>query len=106
MKKIFLWLVLILLLVSLIITLNSGETYVFSMSNLANIMSTCPRLNLTSVADVYRNFSISFIQNIPFVGQGLTWVVNLGHSLITLATMILQGLVFVLHFITHIFLIV
>lgn len=106
MKKIFLWLVLILLFVSLVISLNIGDTYVFSISNLLNIMDSAPRLNLTSVADVYKNFSLSLVQNIPFIGGGLTWIVNIGHALLTLATMILQVLVFVVHLISNIFLIV
>lgn len=106
MKKILFLLVLILFFVSLIITLNTGNTYVFSVSNLLNIFDTMPRLNLTGVADAYRNFSLSFVQNIPFIGGGLVWIVNIGHSLLTLATMILQGLTFVVHLISNIFLIV
>lgn len=105
MKKIFLWLVLILLFVSLVISLNTGDTYVFSISNLLNVMETMPRLSLTSVADAYRDFTLSMVQNIPFIGSGLTWIVNIGHALLTLATMILQALVFVVHLISNIFLI-
>lgn len=105
MKKVLLWLILLLFFFSLIVTLNTGETYVFSVSNLLNVMDTMPKLELSSVADVYRNFSISFVENIPLIGSGLVWIVNLGHALLVLATMILQGLVFVVHLITSVFMI-
>lgn len=103
MKKILFWIILILFLISLIVTLNTGETYVFSITNLLNVMDTMPRLELTGVADAYRNFSTSFVENIPLIGPGLVWIVNLGHALLVLATMILQGLVFIIHLITSVF---
>lgn len=105
MKKFLLFLVLILCFFSFIVTLNTGETYVFSVSNLLNVMDTMPKLELTSVVDAYRNFSTSFVENIPLIGSGLVWIVNLGHALLVLATMILQGLVFVVHLITSVFMI-
>lgn len=105
MKKFLLFLVLLLFFFSLIITLNTGDTYIFSMSNLLNVMDTMPKLDLVKVADAYRNFSTSFVESIPLVGSSLVWIVNLGHALLVLATMILQGLVFVIHLITSIFMI-